>query len=196
MLGIREICALSSSDSEEEHEQETLGPFFEMHYSKMLNYLPKEDMITMSILNQKWNQRVESHKIWTSLIDSVKGKDTDSKSKKEKSKNPTKLKLKNAQKSNKKAMENIISKDSIKPVQKSVQQEIPKPVKNKLIEKSESEVTHTHPSKPISKTANSALNQCEYKRGFKSKFLEEKAPSLQLTFRYRIRYLKCRYNNA
>ena len=71
MLGIREMC-MSSSENEE--EPETLGPFFDAHYSQLLKFLPDNDIATMSILNQKWNQRVESHKIWMSLLQAMQKK--------------------------------------------------------------------------------------------------------------------------
>jgi hypothetical protein len=37
----------------------------------LLKFLPHEDVATMSILNRKWSKRVESYKIWNSLIRSV-----------------------------------------------------------------------------------------------------------------------------
>lgn len=63
---------MSSTDNEE--EPETLGLFFDTHYSQLLKFLPNKDVVTMSILNQKWNQRVESHKIWMSLIGAMQSK--------------------------------------------------------------------------------------------------------------------------
>jgi hypothetical protein len=60
------------SSSENEQEDDTLGPFFDKHYSNLLNFLPHKDISTMSILNQKWSQRVEAHQIWSDLLDSVK----------------------------------------------------------------------------------------------------------------------------
>lgn len=64
------------SSSENEQEDETLGSFFDKNYSNLLNFLPQKDVATMSILNQKWSQRVEAHKIWTDLVDSVNEKKT------------------------------------------------------------------------------------------------------------------------
>jgi hypothetical protein len=61
---------MSSSDNEQ--EEETLGLFFDKYYSNLLNFLPHKDISTMSILNQKWSQRVEAHQIWSDLLDSVK----------------------------------------------------------------------------------------------------------------------------
>ena len=72
MIGIREMC-MSSEEQEEEEDNETLGPFFETHYSRILNFLPPQDIKMMSTLNQKWNERVESHKIWNSLLGALQG---------------------------------------------------------------------------------------------------------------------------
>lgn len=72
MIGIREMC-MSSEEQEEEQDNETLGPFFETHYSRILNYLPPRDVKMMSTLNQKWNERVESHKMWNSLLAAFQG---------------------------------------------------------------------------------------------------------------------------
>jgi hypothetical protein len=67
------------SSSENEQEDETLGPFFDKYYSNLLNFLPHKDVTTMSILNQKWSQRVEAHQIWSDLLDSVKQLNTNKK---------------------------------------------------------------------------------------------------------------------
>ena len=97
MLGIREIWKLAASDSDSddsdksEIKDETLGPFFDQHYSQLLNFLPEEDITTMSILNQKWNQRVETHKIFNI---GLFGRPTSSKRKTKKNTNDSKTKNK------------------------------------------------------------------------------------------------------
>lgn len=70
MMSLKEMCMSSESETE---DNETIGPFFESHYSQLLKFLPSDDISTMSILNSKWNQRVESHKIWSSLMATVEG---------------------------------------------------------------------------------------------------------------------------
>ena len=61
------------SSDEEEQNDEVLGTFFDAHYSQLLNFLPSEDIKMMSVLNQKWNQRVESHKMWVSIMSTIQG---------------------------------------------------------------------------------------------------------------------------
>ena len=62
------------SEESEEEEEEVLGLFFQKHYSKLLEYLDEEDVVTMSILNKKWNERIDSHKIWVALMGAIQGK--------------------------------------------------------------------------------------------------------------------------
>lgn len=73
MLGLRDMLKMDSDSDSDLENVETLGPFFNKHYSQLLKFLPQEDINTMSILNKEWNKRVDSYNIFASLVNALRG---------------------------------------------------------------------------------------------------------------------------